>query len=268
MNPVILFRKSLDEEGEFEIAKEICGEASIFEYRSQIPKDSLVICRYSALPFYKELEKELEINGSKIINSSRAHNYIADMEWAFGDLDGITPETWDNWVNLPEHSSFVVKGKTNSRKFHWQTHMFAKTKNEVPTVASRLMDDTLIREQGIVVRKYHDLKKVGEGINGLPLTNEWRFFILDGKIISSGFYWSIIYGYENTLPPNEAINIVNLAISRIPEYVRFVVVDVAETISGEWIVIELNDGQMSGLSCNNPQVLYHELFRNLTQASP
>ena len=36
-------------------------------------------------------------------------------------------------------------------------------------------------------------------------------------------------------------------------------IDVAQTESGEWIVVELNDGQMSGLSENNPEVLYKNL---------
>jgi hypothetical protein len=35
--------------------------------------------------------------------------------------------------------------------------------------------------------------------------------------------------------------------------------DIAKTQSGEWIVIELNDGQMSGLSENDPNVLYKNL---------
>jgi hypothetical protein len=40
------------------------------------------------------------------------------------------------------------------------------------------------------VRQYIPLKNFGTGINGLPITEEYRFFILDGKIISSDFYWS------------------------------------------------------------------------------
>lgn len=36
-------------------------------------------------------------------------------------------------------------------------------------------------------------------------------------------------------------------------------IDVAQTESGDWIVIELNDGQMSGLSENNPEILYKNL---------
>lgn len=263
MNPVILFRHSLEEEGEFNVAQEIWRD-SIFEYRSQIPENSLVVCRYSALPYYEELEKELRLNGSSLINSYRAHKYIANMEWAFGDLNDLTPQTWDNWSNLPD-DSFVVKGRTNSRKFQWKTHMFAETRADVPNIAARLMDDTLVREQGIVVRRYHPLKKLGEGINKLPITNEWRFFVLDGKIISSGFYWSIIDEYDTQEAPREAIEIVNETIEKIPDYLRFVVIDVAQQENEDWIVIELNDGQMSGLSFNDPKILYSNILKNLTQ---
>ena len=42
------------------------------------------------------------------------------------------------------------------------------------------------------------------------------------------------------------------------------VVDVAKTASGEWIVVELNDGQQSGLSCCNPIELYSNISRVLT----
>lgn len=258
MNKVILFRKSLDEEGEFDTARSIWGE-SLIEFRSQVPENCIVICRYAALPFYEELEKELALKGSYMINSYKAHSYIANMEWAFEDLKTLTPETWAEWHNLPEGCSFVLKGKTNSMKFKWNTHMFAKNKEEVPLIASNLIDDSLIGNQGIMVRKYYPLKKLDEAINGLPISNEWRFFVLDGNIISSGFYWSILEKREHFSAPDDAISLVKRAIEKIPSWVRFVVIDVAETEDGDWIVIELNDGQMSGLSFNDPKKLYSNL---------
>jgi len=263
MNPVILIRASLDEEGELEIAREVFGEDMVFEYRSQIPADSLVIGRYSVLPFYVELQKELKLTGSSLINSWSAHQYIANMYW-LNALEGLTPETWlqGAWMYLPDDASFVVKGLTNSRKFQWNTHMFAETKDDVKNVVRRLMDDTMIREQGLVVRRYVPLRKFDEQINGLPVTNEWRFFCLDKKIISSAFYWSNMAD-ELDLPaevPEAATKLVEEALEKIWEDVRFVVVDVAETEEGSWIVVELNDGQMSGLSLNDPRTLYEGLL--------
>jgi hypothetical protein len=63
----ILFRKDLDTEGEFEIAKQYFP---VVESRMNI-HDSLVLARYSALPFYNELEEDLTYNNSKLINSYR-----------------------------------------------------------------------------------------------------------------------------------------------------------------------------------------------------
>jgi hypothetical protein len=51
-------------------------------------------------------------------------------------------------------------------------------------------------------------------------------------------------------------------LARIGDQAPFVVIDVAKTVSGEFIVVELNDGQMSGLSDVDPDVLY----RNMNEA--
>jgi hypothetical protein len=46
-------------------------------------------------------------------------------------------------------------------------------------------------------------------------------------------------------------------------HIPFGVVDVAQARDGRWIVIETNDGQMSGLSCVNPDELYDNMARAL-----
>lgn len=47
----------------------------------------------------------------------------------------------------------------------------------------------------------------------------------------------------------------------VSPHINFFVMDVARTEDGKWLLIELNDGQMSGLSENNPEVLYSKLSR-------
>ena len=51
----------------------------------------------------------------------------------------------------------------------------------------------------------------------------------------------------------------NKIIEIIGDNINFYALDVAQTEDGNWIVIELNDGQMSGLSENNPEILYKKL---------
>lgn len=85
MKSVILFRKNIDNEKEFEIAKKYFN---VSEYRNGI-NDSYVIGRYSTLPFYKELEEDLKINNSVLANSYKQYKWIADFEW-YNDLKQFT----------------------------------------------------------------------------------------------------------------------------------------------------------------------------------
>lgn len=177
LEPWILFRSDQDTQEELDIARSIWNNR-LYKFRSHIPYGCLVIGRYSVLPFYKELDDELASHGSQLINRWYEHRFIADMEWV-APLSAMTPRTWFDvgWANAPEtEHGWVVKGRTNSRKFRWNTHMFAKDRNALKNVFHRLHDDTMIAEQGLVVREYIPLKQLEEGINGIPVTNEWRCF--------------------------------------------------------------------------------------------
>ena len=47
------------------------------------------------------------------------------------------------------------------------------------------------------------------------------------------------------------------------EQTNFFVMDIARTAEGKWIIIELNDGQQSGLSNVDPEELYSNLAKAL-----
>lgn len=259
----ILFRKSLAEENEF--AK--CSKYfHVNEYRSDIKEGSTVIGRYSVLPFYNELYKELKQKGSTLINSFSEHTYIADVtNWCDTELKDLTPRTWTSWVDLPSNTKFVLKGRTNSRKNNWRTHMFCNSKDEVSAVASRLLDDSLIGEQGIVVREFVDLKKFGESIiTGIPITNEWRTFwiVVDDvpKLVDYGYYWANHPEYKDQADIKDGLVFAEMAANKIKDNATFFVIDIAEKEDGSWIVIELNDAQMSGLSSIDPYSFYFNLY--------
>jgi len=251
----LLFRRSLEIEEEFKIASSIIPT---IEYRSQIPEDSLVIGRYSVLPFYEELEKELALKNSRLINSYQQHRYIADITNWYEDLKDFTPKTYTQWGDLKE-GRWVVKGRTNSRKFRWNTHMYAEGRQSLLKVISNLYDDIMIAEQGVVVRDYIPLAKLGEGINGLPITKEWRCFCYKDRILATGFYWASEEELDPGKLPKKGLDFLNRIVSMVSEKTNFYVVDVAEKEDGNFMVVELNDGQMSGLSCVDPNNLYRNL---------
>jgi hypothetical protein len=261
--PVVLMRCNLAEEYEFE---EAAKHFPTFKVRSKVPPGSLVIARYSALPYYGELVEDLAHNGSELINSLSQHRWIADLgEW-YEEFKDITPKAWSFLEGIPEEGPFVLKGETNSRKFDWKTHMFAQNKKEAIQVYLRLSQDSLISQQKIYVRQYVPLKTLEIAFGGeLPITEEYRFFILDGEVLCGAFYWSpylddLVERPNVTRVPEGFIR--DIA-SRTKGKARFVVADVAKTQDDRWILIELNDGQMSGLSENSPNALYSALANRL-----
>ena len=127
-------------------------------------------------------------------------------------------------------------------------------------MASRLGNDPLIGQQEIIYRKYIPLKLIEtDPIYGCPYVNEWRLFYYKTNLLSKGFYWTTCEYPEQANFTNEALELANKCAEITAEYVNFFVLDIAETAEGNWILIEINDGQMSGLSDNDP----HQLYQNL-----
>lgn len=266
MNPVVLFRSALTEIGELEACRKYF---QIITQRSHVKKGDLVISRYSALPFYKEFEEDIIYTGGSLINSHLQHCYVANLRNWYYDLAEFTPRTWFYLDQIPEQGPFVLKGQTNSRKHNWKTHMFAENKKQAIEVFANLCADSYIGVQQIYVREYVPLKQYKIDFQGLPISEEYRFFVLNGEVISGGFYWSEHTEWineelgEDPSPDNVPKDFLDKVINIVSPKIPFFVVDIARTESGEWIVIELNDGQQSGLSDNDPNVLYKNLRKKL-----
>lgn len=268
INPVILMR-SLGQESEQE---ELACQSYFkrLHLRSEVKKDDLVVCRYSALPYFDELVMDIHNIGAHIINSYAAHTYCAQFEYYY-DIEDLTFESWERLDMVPRkyhQSPFVVKGKTNSRKQQWNSKMFANNFVQASSIAAELMCDGLIGQQGIVIRKFEPLETFEVGINGLPFTNEWRVFFLDEKPISWGYYWGACEqegkisqarsGFEK-----EGLLCAQECAKRIHQRLPFSAIDVARTKSGRWMVVEVNDGQQAGL---NGTIEAQQFYENLSKA--
>ena len=269
MKPIILFRNDIDWQQESDIAKKYfsCVDSRM------LLKDNLVIARFSALPFYLEQETDFTYVGCKMINTYEQHRYIADLGNWYMDLHEFTPDTWSELHIIPEIGPFILKGETNSKKFLWNTQMFAKDKRSAIEVHSRLLEDSMLQYQKIYIRRYVPLEVLSSGLQGLPITREYRFFVYKKTILSGGFYWS---SHSDDIKsegidinpdevPREFLNAIidKIQATELSEPPAYYVIDVAKTAAGEWILIELNDGAMSGLSDNDPEVLYSNLKRAL-----
>lgn len=261
MNSIILYREGDMEPRELAAAQ---NHFTVTPTRMDIREDDLVIARYSALPFYKEQERDIRHVGGRMINTFKQHNWVADLRnWA-EELSDVTPQTWYRLEDIPNDGSFVLKGKTNSKKHQWKTSMFASDRNAAIRVYDNLTQDYMIGAQPIYIRRYVPLKTYLVGIQDLPITNEWRHFVLDGQVLTSAYYWSSHVDDLPEKPKQIDQEWVRSVAARTKDHVRFCTIDVGEKAEdGKPIVIDINDGQMSGLSETDPNELYEKLKANL-----
>lgn len=250
----ILFRASdLNLESELNVAKKYFD---VETSRVGI-KDTQVIGRYSVLPFYRELEHDLQVQNSYLVNNFKNHDYIASFDY-YEDVKEFTPKTWFALSEVDKKCApFIVKGKTNSRKNEWLKLMYADNYNEAARIYCDLSIDPLIQDQGVIVRQWEQFKMLERGVNGQPFLNEWRFFFLGEEILAYGFYWT-----QCSTPGTMSVDGILFAekIAKIiSKKTNFFVLDIAEKLDGSWRLIEVNDGQMSGLSDVDPDVLYSNL---------
>lgn len=264
MSPVVLFRKMVDSAPELQSA---AAHLPVVELRSRVPPQSLVIGRYSCLPYYHELEQDLAANGSWLINDSFEHDYIARFDYYY-DIAAHTFPTWFAFAEVPlerRNRPLVVKGRTNSRKLQWNTHMYAPDFPSALRLGQELMNDPFIGPQGLIIREYVPLETFELGLNEVPITNEWRLFFYREQLLAYGYYWALI----DDLRPVEAatpdflaqgIPFAQTVAAILSEHTNFFVLDIAKTAAGEWKVVEVNDGQQSGLNGFVPaETLYRAL---------
>lgn len=255
----ILFRKTITEEEEFNVAHKYFD---VVEHRTDC-HDKIIIGRYSVLPYYKELEKDLNNYDCYLINTYKQHHWIANFDW-YSLLSQYTPKTYFSEEEVIKNYSgpLVIKGRTNSRKHQWNTHMFANNISEMYNVAKNLRNDSLLCYQPLIFREYVPLEIFERGINELPFSNEWRFFFYKHTLIDYGYYWSIAEQIPTHIDSG-GIDFAQMVANKVAKYVDFFVIDIAKTANGNWIVIELNDGQMSGLSTINYDNFYSSLHNKL-----
>ena len=256
MKPLLLVRQSLASKYELRFAEKYFP---LVESRMEC-RERLVIGRYSVLPFYDELERDLKLVHARLINTWEEHQWISSFDY-YQALQAYTPQSWneEEFRLCQVEGPFVVKGRRSSKKRQWNTHMFAPTKRDAWKVAQRLKEDGDIFEQGVIFRRYIPLKTYQVGHNGLPFTNEWRFFFLKETLLSYGYYWSMADSAPLATLPAEAIELARELARIASRFTTFFCLDLAETEAGTWILIELNDGQMAVPSENDLDELYGNL---------
>lgn len=197
----------------------------------------------------------------RLINNPNDYENCHCFPNVYNDIKNYTPKMVkiDNYNILPSYKNilnnvdfdFFIKDHVKSIKTDKGVEKISK---DITCFDLFNKIDFFVKERGnlftngIVLKEFVNLKKYNDN------TNEWRFFVIDGKIISSVQNSNL----KTTEQPNQLLilEVINL----LKDKSRFFTVDFAQLENDSWVLIETGDGQVSGFPSDfNPIGFYNNL---------
>jgi hypothetical protein len=219
-------------------------------------------------PQYRRLYEALSARNIRLINDPEQYRHGHHLPENYPVIRAHTPRSV--WVSgaldmdriLEALVSFgdgpvIVKDFVKSRKHEWAEACFipsASDREAVQRVVGRFLElqgDDL--NGGLVFREFVEFEPVGvHPRSGMPLTEEYRAFWLDGCPVFSSPYWAE-WEYGVSGPPWDRFAGAAAAVRS-----RFFTMDLARRRDGDWMIVELGDGQVSGLPRESDALRYYE----------
>ncbi|KPL90730.1 ATP-grasp domain-containing protein [Herpetosiphon geysericola] len=152
-----------------------------------------------------------------------------------------------------------VKGAIKSNKEQGWQACVATTSAELERLSAQLLSQPAQARGRVILRRLVQLRMLESHYQAFPLGREYRVFVYQNQVLAYGFYWDVP-SEEFALNAAELASVKNLACEAARRVgTPFIAVDIGQLINGDWIVIEVGDGQFSGLS----QVQALELWSQL-----
>ena len=221
---------------------------------------------------YEMLYKSLLGKNIKLINNPTEYQYCHYLPDSYATIKDYTPKStfkelnsefnindFEKELEVFKDKPIVIKDYVKSQKHYWKEACFipnASDKEMVNSIVSKfieLQDSDF--NKGLVFREFVELEKLtNHSKSGMPLTKEFRIFVKNNEIINVFKYWDE-GDYEEVEPVLDEFNELLPNIKS-----NFFTMDIAKKIDGNWIIIELGDGQVAGLPDNaNKDEFYKRL---------
>lgn len=258
-NPLSPRKPDFDFEEEFEAA-----QAAGFEVGFVNTDDLTVTRNVSSGPVlyrgwmlrtdrYAELYRTLALQGLEMLTCPQAYRQTHHLPAWYDQLKELTPcSCWfpeaTGWSAAAVESligpgPWIVKDYVKSAKHYWNEACYIPQSANLQQVTRKFLeirDDDL--EGGLVYRRFLHLRGIGvHSRSGLPLTLEFRAFFWGTQQLAQSRYWEEGV-YPERKPPWELFREALGSISS-----PFFTVDVACGTDERWWIVEIGDGQVSGL---------------------
>jgi hypothetical protein len=216
--------------------------------------------RYRAI-YLAALERNI-----RLVNTPDEYQNAMEFDRFYPLLGELTPESQmvTTGQQLGEAAAqldfpLFVKGAVKSNKEQGWKACAAANPEELSVIAEQLFARAARSRGTVILRRIAPLRTIATDYQDFPLGREYRVFLYQHQVLAYGFYWDE-YADTVQLTPEEQQAVLAVAIEASRRVgTPFLAVDVGQVVSGEWIVIEVGDGQFSGLS----QVPVLELWSKL-----
>ncbi len=197
----------------------------------------------------------------RLIHSPEEYLKTSFLPHWYPIIEKYTPRSiwYDTFPSLSEiekHFDFpiFIKGERQTNR-HARNKSIINNPKELEELKIIWANDPILHWQKIVVREFISLQLVvpDNGI-AMPKAIEFRTFWWKNQCVSIGNYWTAEKYQISESDQAAMLQIAQKTANLIDT--SFLVIDMAKTQNGDWIVIELNDGQEAGYAGNNPFMLW------------
>ena len=209
-----------------------------------------------SLNMYENFYNLLFERGIQLINTPKEYAKYHLLPGWYKDFESSTPfSIWSESKNIEDalrltdglEGAFIIKDYVKSRKHEWYDACFIKDIRDKENT-ERVINNFINRqdsnlEGGVVLRKFESLKSIGNHKDsGMPISEEYRIFVFKGEVLIADNYWNDSGEVNIT---EDEYTLIESIISKIES--SFITIDLARKTDGNLIIMEMGDGQVSGL---------------------
>lgn len=225
---------------------------------------------------YELLYNQLLNKNYKLINSPQEYrncHYLPDSLKYIQSKTALTVyQKIDNEESITDlikqaavfgNKPVIIKDYVKSEKHHWLDACYVPDAGNKEKLSASIKNLIKLRDkylnEGIVIREYMELKELTtHSKSGMPLTEEFRLFFYNKKLLGVYNYWEE-GEYTGKTPDTGEFELQAQNVES-----NFFTMDIARKKTGELVIIELGDAQVAGL----PEELNkEEFYRTLHQLS-
>ncbi len=218
---------------------------------------------------YSTLFAGLSKKGYQPQTSPKAYEQAHYLPFAYPLTEGHAPRSaWvecddvdDAWQLYQQFQSgeAIIKDWVKSAKTRWKDGCYipAQTNEERFQQIFKVFraERGKLFNRGVVIREFMPIVERGSDIRGLPLVEEIRFFFWKGQIL--------VRPDQSHPSPLDELPRWEIIAKRFDS--PFITIDVALLTSGEWKIVEVGDGGVSGLPMGlDPERFYASLWNHVS----